>query len=36
MDSYKFDLIWGAKGLIVTHSNLVVAGKVRLKMGIIS
>ena len=36
VDSYKFDLIWGAKGLIVTRSNLVVAWKVRLKMGIIS
>jgi hypothetical protein len=33
MDSYEFDSIWGVKSLIVTCSNLVVAWKVRLKIG---
>ena len=30
------DSIWGVKGLIVTHSNLVVMWKVKPQMGIIS
>lgn len=32
----NIDLIWGIKGLIIIHSNLVVTWKVRTQMAIIS
>ena len=32
----EFDKVWCIKSLIVTHSNLVIARKVRIRMGIIS